>query len=139
MLAYIAVLPVKEETIIKVLKGGMKETEIKPDDIELYDKKGGYALLAESAACHPDYPEKLGEVIRHLLNYWLDQYPDRYIEKIYAQAASDKGDILIQKLFFAPLYELADDAYVLDMKRPGASRLIRNFQQDLKSKSDAQK
>ncbi|GCF10609.1 hypothetical protein [Dictyobacter arantiisoli] len=136
VLAYIAIIPIKESTILKVLKGEMKETDIRPEDIELYDRKGGYTLLAESAACHPDYPEKLGEVIRYLLNYWLEQYPDRYIEKIYAQAASDKGDILIQKLFFAPLYDLAEDAYVLDMKRPGASRLIRNFQDSLKNKTN---
>jgi hypothetical protein len=91
-------------------------------------------LLAESVVAHPDHPEQLSNVVREVLNFWCDQYPDRYIEKIYAQAASDAGDILVRKLYFSPLYNLSDNAYVLDLRKPGASRLVKHFQQCLKTK-----
>ncbi len=71
-----------------------------------------------------------------LADFWYDQYPERYIDKIYAQAASDKGDILIQKLYFAARYDIAETAFMLDLKRPGASRFIKNLQYRLKSKRE---
>jgi len=138
VLAYIAMMPLSEKTIIEILKGNRRETSITPDEIENYDREGAYTLLIESAVSHPDHPEQIGILMRHIMNYWCEQYPQRYIDKLYAQAASEKGDILIQKLYFAPLYDLANDAYMLDMKRPGASRIIRNFQKCLSEKSSVQ-
>ena len=72
-----------------------------------------------------------------LADFWYNHYPERYIDKIYAQSVSDKGDILIQKLYFAARYDIAETAFMLDFKRPGASRFIRDFQQRIKGKSDA--
>jgi hypothetical protein len=72
-----------------------------------------------------------------LMDFWYNQYPERYIDKIYAQSVSNKGDILIQKLYFAARYDIAETAFMLDLKRPGASRFIRHFQQRIKSKTEA--
>ena len=131
VLAYVSLVPLPEQVILSILKGEREELSISPDEVETYNRRGGYTLLAESAVSHP---EQLSNVIREVLNFWCDQYSDRYIEKIYAQAASDAGDILIHKLYFSPLYNLSDNAYVLDMRKPGASRLVKHFQQCLKTK-----
>lgn len=133
-LAYVAMLPLPEDLIMKVLKGERSEMDIQAEEIETYTRPGAYTILVENAATHPEYPEQLGKVLRYLLNFWCEQYPERYIDKIYAQSASPEGDILIQKLYFAARYDIAETAFMLDMKRPGASTFIKKFQQCLKSK-----
>ncbi|HYU74165.1 MAG TPA: hypothetical protein VEL31_15950 [Ktedonobacteraceae bacterium] len=138
VLAYVALLPLPEATILEVLRGKRTEMGIQPEEIESYERPGGYTLLVESAVSHPDHPEKLGAVLKGLTDYWCEQYPQRYIDKIYAQSVSNKGDILIQKLYFAARYDIAETAHMLDLKRPGASRLIRRFQECLKSRSEDQ-
>jgi hypothetical protein len=134
ILAYISLLPLPEQTILEILRGERHETKIGTEEIESYKRKGGYTLLAESVVTDPDHPEQLNTLLKHLIQYWCEQYPDRYISKIYAQAESSKGDILIQKLFLAPLEDLAPNAYVLNLSRPGASRFIRQFQMCLEHK-----
>jgi hypothetical protein len=134
VLAYVALLPLPETTILEMLSGKRNEMDIQPEEIESYERPGGYTLLVESAVSHPDHPEKLGVVLKGLMDYWCEQYPQRYIDKIYAQSVSDEGDILIQKLYFAARYDIAETAYMLDLKRPGASRLIKRFQECLKTK-----
>lgn len=145
MLAYIGMIPLQESTIMEILTGKRDEMDIKAEEIETYDRPGEYTLLANSAVVHPDRPDLLYQVLSGIMQAWLERYPERYMGRIYAQAASPQGDILISKFFFAPLYQLVDghalpvkDAYVLDLSRPGASRVIRHFQQQLKEKGIAQ-
>ena len=137
ILAYVSLLPLAEQTIIEVLNGERHETKIRTEEIETYERKGGYTLLAESVVTDPDHPELLNTLLRHLTEYWCEQYPDRYLSKIYAQAESKSGDILIQKLFMAPLEDLAPNAYVLNLMRPGASRFVRQFQECIEQKRKA--
>ncbi len=134
ILAYISLLPLPETIILNVLSGKMHETDISNDDIEMYNRKGEYTLLAESVVVDPEHKEALNPLLNFLTEYWCNQYPDQSISKIYAQAESDDGDVLIQKLFFAPLENLASNAYMLNMKRPGASRFMRNFQRCIREK-----
>src|SRR5712691_2955923 len=134
ILAYISLLPLPEPIILEILRGDRHETKILTEEIETYERKGGYTLLAESVVTDPEHPEQLNTLLKHLAEYWCEQYPDRYISKIYAQAESERGDILIQKLFLAPLETLAPNAYVLNMARPGASRFVRQFQECISNK-----
>jgi len=129
ILAYISLLPLPEPVIFELLRGARHETKIRTEEVETYERKGGYTLLAESVVIDPDHSEQLNTLLNHLMAYWCEQYPDRYITKIYAQAESRQGDILIQKLFFAPREDLAPNAYVLNLMRPGASRFVRRFQE----------
>ena len=32
-----------------------------------------------------------------------------------------------RKLYFSPLYHVSDTAYVLDLRKPGISKIVRNF------------
>ena len=135
VLAYISLVPLPEDIIVSILKGEREELSINADEIESYERKGAYTLLAESIVIHPDHPEQLNKVLGAVLNHWCKQYPDRYIEKIYADAATDHGDMLARKLFFSPLYAVSDRAYVLDLRKPGISKVVKRFQECLDMKS----
>lgn len=137
VLAYIALLPLPENIILDVLRGKRSEMDIQSEELLAFEQPGGYDLLVESAVAHPDHPEQLSKVMKALVDFWCQQYPERYINKIYAQAVSEMGDILIQKLYFAARYDIAETAFMLDLKRPGASRLIRGFQNCLKSRQSS--
>ena len=106
------------------------------DKVETYERKEGYTLLAESVVVDPDHPEQLNTVLREVLSFWCKQYPQRYIEKIYADAATEHGDLLARKLYFSPLYHISDTAYVLDLRKPGISKVVRTFQECLKQKEN---
>src|SRR5438270_2292586 len=134
VLAYMSLVPLPEQIILSILKGERPELSISADEVETYERKGGYTLLAESVVVDPDHPEQLNTVLREVLSYWCRQHPERYIEKIYADAATEHGDLLARKLYFSPLYHVSDTAYVLDLRRPGISKVVRNFQECLKQK-----
>lgn len=141
-LAYISMLPLPEPIILDILAGKRDELSVRPEEIETYTRAGKYTLLANSAVVRPDQRHLLYAVLDAIMRYWVEeQYPTRAIGRIYAQAASTAGDIFIQKFFFAPLYQQIDgkasvikDGYVLDLSRPGASKVIRAFQEALARK-----
>lgn len=134
MLAYISLLPLPEPVIIEILRGERDDMRICIEEIETYERKGGYTLFTESIVLDHDYPEQLNTLLKHLAEYWCEQYPDRYITKIYAQANTRESNIFIKKLYFAPLENLAPNAHVLNMTRPGASRFVRHLQECIEAK-----
>lgn len=135
MLAYVAALPLDEAVILSVLRGKRQEIDITPEEIQDYSRPGGYTLLANSAVAHPERPDLLVRVLMRMMAEWVDRYPQRYVTRIYAQAESERGDLLIQHYFMQPRYDLAPNAYMLELARPGASRIIRQFQQRLAAKA----
>jgi hypothetical protein len=134
-LAYIQLIPLPESVILDILRGKRPENSIKPEEVQAYDRPGGYTLLAISAVAHPARPDLLYKILYRIAAYWIEQYPERYITRIYAQAVSQTGDMLIQHFFMAPCYDLAPDAYMLDLARPGAAKLIRWYQSQLQHKA----
>ncbi len=140
--AYIGLIPLPEPIILDILTHKKDEKEITPDEILTYDQPGAYTLLANSAVVHPDYPELINKVIKAIADYWLEQYPERRIKRIYAQTISEDGRIMAKKLYLGPLYILRgqemiriEDAYVLDLDDIAASRIIREFQEKLAAKA----
>ncbi len=138
--SYITVLPLSEEVILDVLLGKRDELSIQPSEIEPPDREGDVTLLAESAVTTSNYPEALGMLLKNLAELWKKDYPRKRIRRIYAQGATQEGRITLQKLFFGPLYILdsgklmrINNAYVFDMDDISASKLMRKFQEDLKS------
>jgi hypothetical protein len=134
-LGYIGLVPLPESTILDILSGKRHEGDIRPEEVEPYDRPGGYTLLAYSAAIHPDRPDLLYKILMRILDFWIEQYPERYIRKIYAQAVSAKGDILIQHFFMAPRPDLAYNAFELDLARPAASKVVRKFKEMMAAKA----
>jgi hypothetical protein len=141
--AYIGLIPLPESVILDVLTGKKDEKEITPDEILSYDQPGEYVVLANSAVVHPDYPELISKVIEAITNYWVEQYPERRIKRIYAQTVSEQGRTMAQKLYLGPLYLLQNhemvrvaDAFVLDLNDTAASRIIQQFQEKLRAKAE---
>lgn len=135
MLAYIACLPLDESVILQIMRGEREEISITADEIQDYKRQGPYTLLANSAVVHPDHPYLLRRVLENTLDAWVDRYPERYVTRVYAQSVSERGDLLISSFFLQPRYDLAPNAYMLDLARPGRSRIIRRFQEALKAKA----
>lgn len=141
--AYIGLIPLPESVILDVLTGKKNEKEITSDEILSYEQPGEYTVLANSAVVHPDYPELISKVIEAITNYWVEQYPERRIKRIYAQTVSEQGRTMAQKLYLGPLYILQNhemvrvaDAFVLDLNDTAASRIIRQFQEKLRAKAE---
>lgn len=135
MLAYVAALPLDESVIVSILKGEREETDITMEEIQSYERPGGYTLLANSAVTHPDRPDLLYKVLYRMMAEWIERYPERYVTRIFAQSVSERGDQLVQHFFMAPRYDLAPNAYMLDLARPGASKIVRWFQAMLAQKA----
>ena len=135
MLAYVACLPLPELVIMEIMRGDREEISITKEEIQSYERAGGYTLLANSAVTHPDRPDLLIQVLKRMMAEWVERYPERYVTRVYSQAVSESGDRLISHFFMQPRYDLAENAYMLDLARPGASRIIRLFQYQLSQKA----
>lgn len=135
MLAYVAALPLDESVIFSVLRGERQETDLKADEMQTYDHPGAYTLLANSAVSLPEHPDLLNRILLRLMDAWVDRFPERYVTRIYSQTVSETGDRMVQHFFMAPRYDLAPNAYMLDLARPSASKIIRRFQARLAQKA----
>jgi hypothetical protein len=132
---YVQMIPLDESIILDILRGKRTESSIQPDEIRPYNQPGAYTLFAVSAVARPDHPDVLYKMVSKIMDFWVEQYPERYVSRIYAQAVSASGDKLISHLFMSPRYDLAHNAYMLDLARPGASKAVRLFQQRLMAKA----
>jgi hypothetical protein len=84
----------------------------------------------------PNRPQLLYAILHKYMQFWINEmYPERYIRRVYAQAISERGALMIQHFFMSPRRDLAYNAYELDMATPSASRMVRSFQQRLKEKA----
>ena len=139
---YISLLPLPEPLILDVLMSRKDEKDITADEILTYDKPGEYTLLASSVVIHPEYPELARRIVHALMQFWIRQYPEKRIKRIYTQTVSEQGRDLARKLYFGPLYITDEngvvrvkDAYVLEMQERATSKVIRDFQEILKEKA----
>ena len=139
--AYIALKPLPEPVIWDIVTGKRHENEIKPEEIRLYSEGGAYSLLAVSAVALPGRGVLLKYILEFFMNYFLELYPACSIERIYAEAVTQAGDVLMQKFHFSTLVTLQDGHItplpgvgMLDLTRPGATRVIQEFQRRLEEK-----
>ncbi len=134
MLAYIACLPLDESVILQIMRGEREEISITQDEIQSYERPGPYMLLANSAVVHPDHPYLLRRVLQDMIDTWVERFPEQYVSRVYAQSVSERGDLLISNFFMQPRYDLAENAYMLDLARPARAKMIRWFQEALQAK-----
>jgi hypothetical protein len=118
----------KEETILNILKGELPERDITSDDILAYESGKKYYGYVSAASIKPEHRIRLRSLVKNLLDYWCDQYPDIQLIKLYAVAWSNEGWDLVKHLFFSPRYDLGEDAFELDLKQRNPSRLIKAYQ-----------
>ncbi len=100
--AELQVLPLDEPLILDILTGKRKESSIQADEIRSYNDPGPYSLLVTNAVTLPGRPELLTQLLLRYMDFWLEQYPIRYIKRIYTQAVSERGFMLAQHFFMTP-------------------------------------
>lgn len=133
----ITILPMKEETIFRLLRQDIEERSITPDDILTYEAGNTYCGYIASAIIRPEYRAHFRELIQSIFNYWCEQYPEVKLQKLYAFALSDEGWDLVKHLFFSPRYDLGDTAFELRTFQRNPSKLITSFQKCVKRKDDS--
>lgn len=131
---YITMIPMKEETIFKLLRREMHERDIRTQHILTYEENRAYTAYVNAVVIKPEHQASLRTLINSLLDYWCTQYPRVRITKIYAYADSDEGWNLIKHLFFAPRYDLGEKAFELDPLQMNPSKLIKSYQDCLKER-----
>jgi hypothetical protein len=134
--ASIKLMPLRDEqTAIDILSNKRSENDLQADEIRNYDEPGPYIILAIDAVALPEYPYLLNAILRKWIDFWVEQYPERYIKRIYTQAVSEAGLRMVQHFFMSPRFDLAPNAFMLDMAYPSASKIVRKFQERLKEKA----
>ena len=134
--ASIQLVPLHESVILDILTSKRSESSIDPDEIRPYDVPGSYTLLATSAAYTQEdrHRKLLIELLIHYMDFWAEKYPEMWIDKVYAQADTERGEMLVQHFFMLPRWDLAHNAFMLDVNRPSASKIVRAFQNRLKER-----
>ncbi len=134
--ASIKLIPLRDEqTAIDILSNKRHENSIQPDEIRNYDEPGPYIILAIDAVALPEYPHLITAILLKWIDFWVEQYPDRYIKRVYTQAVSESGVRMTQHFFMSPRFDLAPNAFMLDMAYPSASKIVRNLQEKWKEKA----
>ncbi|MBA3823211.1 MAG: hypothetical protein H0X24_04790 [Ktedonobacterales bacterium] len=124
----LTILPMKEETILRILKSELAEQEITADDIYRFETGNSYCGYVASTVIRPEHRNEFRHLLQGIIDYWCANYPQIKMTKLYAYAFSDEGMQLIKHLFFSPRYDLDERAYELDLTKPSPSRLVRGYQ-----------
>lgn len=130
----ITVMPMKEETILRLLRGEIEEKAITPDDILTYEPGMQYIGYIPSAAVKEEHRPQFRKLMESVFEFWYEQYPQIQIVKLYAFAASDDGWNLIKHLFFAPRYDLGENAFELNPYQRNPSKVLQRFQKQIQQK-----
>ncbi len=131
----INMVPMEEATIFKLLKGEIRDIDLDPQrDIRTFEEPGIYNFYVASVIVHQQRKQHFLLLINSLFDFWCKQAPDRTIGKIYGRVISEDGEMMAKKLFFSPLWDISESAYMLDMRRPNPSRIVQSFQYCVKSK-----
>jgi hypothetical protein len=134
ILGGIIIMPMKEETIIRLLKNEITERDITADDILIYEPGKKYIGYVGSATVKKEYSAHFKGLLQSVLDFACELYPDVQITKLYAYASSGEGWDLIKRLFFTPRKDLADNAFELDLFERNPSRYLKSFHNCLRAK-----
>ena len=130
-------LPLREETRDKLLRGEMKDIDLDPQkDILTFENPGEYDFYVASVIIASDKVQYFPTLINGLFDFWVEQAPERTMRRIYGRVVSVGGELMAKKLFFSPRWDISDTAYMLDMTRPNPSRLIQGLQYAIKQKAE---
>jgi len=139
----LTLLPMKEETIFKVLRDNMSEKELEQEDILIYEQKKEYTCYVASCAILPQKRALFPSLFKSMIDYWCE-HPDIHIRKLYAFALGaynnmdqeNDGLRMIKKLYFSPRYDIAENAWELDLEHYNPSPAIQGFQNCLREKRE---
>jgi hypothetical protein len=133
----LSIIPMEEETILHLLRDEMKKSDIKYEYILKYEHSHLYSCYIAFASILPDKRPYFGRLLRSVMQFWCERYPDIQLRSLYAfapGAEESEGIHLIRKLFFAPRYDISDNAWELRLDRYNPSPIVQQFQNCLKEK-----
>lgn len=131
----INMLPLKEETIFKLLKGEMRDIDLDPQkDVLTFEQPGEYNFYVASVIIQPEKRQHFPMLINSMFDFWCEQAPERTLGKIYGRIVATDGELMAKRLFFSPLWHISENAYVLDLKRPNPSRFVQALQHCIQEK-----
>ncbi len=134
----LTILPMRDETIFRLLRQEMSKREITPTDIFTYEPDHSYSGYVAAVTIRPQHQLHLRSLIWSVLEFWCGLYPSVKLSRLYGFAPGDAGLRLIRHLFFSPRYDLGSDAFELDLTRSGnPSRLVSEFQRCIRQKGDS--
>ncbi len=129
-------LPLEEETIFKLLRGEIHDIDLDPQkDILTFEQPGEYNFYVASVIVRPDKKQYFPMLINSLFDFWCEQAPTQTIRRIYGRVVTEDGEMMARKLFFSPIWNISESAYVLDTNRPNPSRIIQGFQHCIKTRN----
>ncbi len=133
------ILPMEEEVIYRLLSEDLLEKDITPDLLLSYEAGGEYSGYIASLAVRPERRPHLLSLITSVLNFWYEQYPTIQLKKLYAFAlGAEEGESdglrMIRKLYFAPRYDIGENAWELRLDHYNPSSIIQQFQKRLTEK-----
>jgi hypothetical protein len=135
----LTVMPMREETIFRLLRHEMAEREITPQDILPYEVGHSYSCYVPSLVIRPERRTHMRILIKSVLDFWCASYPQIKIDRLYAYDASLEGARMIHHLFFSPRYDIGENAYELRPLRPGnPSPLIQEYQSCIQQREEAE-
>ncbi len=132
----LSVIPMEEKIIYSILKGDLKEQDITADHVLEYQSGKEYSCYIASAAIRPEHQPSFALLLHSMMNFWCQQSEVK-INSLYAFALHEDqgaGLRLIRKLYFAPRYDLGENAWELRPNHYNPSPVIQKFQQCLQSK-----
>jgi hypothetical protein len=130
----ITIMPMKEETIMRILTDEMTEKDIRPKHILTYEHGQKYVGYVASATVKKEYATHFRELLQSVFDFACSQYPEVQITKLYAYASSPEGWDLIKRLFFTPRRDINRNAFELDIFERNPSPYLKAFQDCLKAK-----
>jgi hypothetical protein len=135
----INMLPLAEETIFRLLRGEIRDVDLDPQrDILTYEAARAYNLYVASVIIRPQKQHHFMLLINSVFDFWCEQAPERTIDKIYGRVLAEDGELIAKKLFFSPIWHIADNAYMLDLSRPNPSRIVQSLQYCIRLKKEEQ-
>jgi hypothetical protein len=133
----LSIIPMEEETIFRLLRGEMEEKEIAAEQVLKYEPGHIYSCYVAAASMRPDKRIYFGRLLHSVMQSWYEQYPEIQIRTLFAFALDGEegeGIRLIRKLFFAPRYDIGENAWELRLDRYNPSPVVQQFQKSLKEK-----
>jgi hypothetical protein len=133
----ISLNPLREETIFRILKGEIKDTDINLEtDLLTYDEPGVYNIYVGSVIIRPERIMHFKTLLESIFDFWCNMAPERKFGRIYGRAVTTDGEKLIKHLFFSPLYDISENAWMLDVRRPNPANLVQSFQECVREKGE---
>jgi hypothetical protein len=130
--ASLGILPLKEDVILRLLRGEIVRHDIQAEDVLPYEVGHSYTCYISSAAYRVGKQVYLAQAFQHVLVYLCSQ--GIWINKLYASAPYDTNETpmqyLVREHFFKSVPILGQNAWVLSLQDLNPSPAIQAYQKE---------